>query len=267
MIPEIKDFLGLLEKVAPGRLAEPWDNPGLQVGSYSQKITKVFLALDPTLKTLRLALKRNVQLMLTHHPLIFEPISRLDINTFPGNVIHEAVKGGISVVAAHTNFDVARGGINDILADLLDLQHVEVLKEMAGMEGVGLGRIGDLSKPTSLSVVVKNVKRILGAKRLKIVGRGDVKIQRLALTGGSGGSMVSLASKKGADLFLTGDVGYHNALEAEAIGIALIDGGHFCLERTAFGVFAERLKGMVADRGWEVTVEVDEDETDPMHYG
>ena len=139
MIPEVKDFLSLLEEIAPIRLAEPWDNPGLQVGSYSQKITKIFLALDPTLKSLRLARKRNAQLMLTHHPLIFEPLFRLDISAFPGNVILEAAKGGISVVTAHTNFDVARGGINDILADILDLRNVEVLKEMAEMDGTGLG--------------------------------------------------------------------------------------------------------------------------------
>jgi len=267
MIPKVKDFLDLLEKIAPTLLAEPWDNPGLQVGSYSQEIAKISLALDPTLKALRLAHKRNIQMLLTHHPLIFEPLSRLDINSYPGNVILEAAKGGISVVTAHTNLDVARGGINDILTDLLDLRHVDVLKETVEMDGAGLGRIGDLPKPVNLSVVAKNIKRILGAERLKIVSQGDVKIYRLAVTAGSGGSMVSLASKKGADLLLTGDVGYHHALEAGSLGIALIDGGHFCLEKTAFGIFAERLKGMVTSQGWEVTVEVDKDETDPMRDG
>ena len=267
MIPKVRDVLGLLEKVAPTQLAESWDNPGLQVGSYSQKIRKIFLALDPTLRALKAASKQNAQVLLTHHPLIFKGLSHIDISVYPGNVMIEALKREISVIAAHTNLDIAHGGINDILADLLDLQHIEVLDELVDKGETGLGRIGDLHKATKLSVVAKDIKKILGAKRLKIVGHGDVLIHRLAVVGGSGGNMVSLAYKKGADLLLTGDMGHHHALEAKALGIALIDGGHFCTEKTAFRIFAERLKDMLSDQGWKVTVEVDEDEIDPIGNG
>ena len=267
MIPKVRDVLDLLEKVAPTRLAESWDNPGLQVGSYSQKIRKIFLALDPTLSALKAASKRNAQALLTHHPLISKALLHLDVSVYPGNVIIEALKREISVIAAHTNLDIAHGGINDILADLLDLQHVEVLDELVGVDGMGLGRIGDLPKATKLYIMAKNIKKILGAKRLRIVGQGDVLIRRLAVVGGSGGSMVSLAYKKGADLLLTGDMSHHHALEARALGIAMIDGGHFHTEKTAFRIFAERLKDMVSDQGWEVTVEMDENEIDPMEHG
>ena len=129
MTPKLKDLLDVLEQIAPSRLAEPWDNPGLQVGSYSQEIKKIFFALDPTLKTLRFAFKGGAQLLLTHHPLIFRPLSRLEIHAYPQNVIFEAVRNEISVVAAHTNLDVAKGGMNDILADMMELQQVEVLRK------------------------------------------------------------------------------------------------------------------------------------------
>lgn len=264
MTAKLKEVLDLLEEIAPARLAEPWDNSGLQVGSYSQEIRKIFLALDPTLNALREAKKASAQLLLTHHPLIFRPLSRLVIDSYPQNVIFEAAKNKISVVAVHTNLDVAKGGINDILAELLGLRHVEVLREVDGEDDTGLGRIGNLTKSTPLSVVVNNVKGMLGVESVKVVGQGDLPILRIAVVGGSGGDLVGLASEKGADLLLTGDVGHHHALEAESMGMALIDGGHFHTEKVAFRDFARSLKEAITIKGWELEVAVDEDESDPM---
>ncbi|MCP4681755.1 MAG: Nif3-like dinuclear metal center hexameric protein [Desulfobacterales bacterium] len=266
MYPKLKDILDLLEKFAPERLAEEWDNPGLQVGSYSREIKKIFLALDPTMKSLASAFRQGAQMLLSHHPLIFSPISRLDVNVYPGNVIVEALKSKICVVAAHTNLDLAHGGINDILADSLGFKNVEILKESREMDNAGLGRIGDLPKPDKLSIVAKRVKEVLGTEKLKMVGSGNLQINRIAVVGGSGGNLVSLASEKGAQLLLTGDVSHHNALEAESLGIALLDGGHFLTEKMAFGLFAERLQAMIKEQGWGVMVEVDKEETDPMRY-
>ncbi len=267
MVPRIRDILDRLDKIAPTVLAEPWDNPGLQVGSYSQEITKILLSLDPTLKALKSAQRRNAQLLFTHHPLIFKPLSSLDINTHPGNVIVEAVKSRVSVIAAHTNLDMAKGGINDILADLLELQNVEVLDKKDEAEYAGLGRIGDLPVALRLSVLVEKVQRLFGSELVKVVGREDEQIRRLAVVGGSGGNQVSLAFKKGADLLVSGDIGHHHALDAESLGIALIDAGHFHTEKAAFGIFAERLRAMATEWGWKVAIEVDEEETDPMGHG
>jgi dinuclear metal center YbgI/SA1388 family protein len=267
MTPNLKDLLDLLEQIAPSRLAEPWDNPGLQVGSYSQEIKKIFFALDPTLRALRSAFEGGAQLLLTHHPLIFNPLSRLEIHEYPQNVIFEAVRNGISVVAAHTNLDVTKGGMNDILADMMELQQVEVLRNANEDNEVGLGRIGDLIEPTQLSGVVNNVKRILGTEKVRLVGRGDAMVRRLAVVAGSGGSFVSLAFQKSADLLLTGDVSHHHALEAESLGIALIDSGHFHTEKATFTNFAWRLQEKLLVKGWEVSVEVDHNETNPMCDG
>ena len=267
MIPTTRDVLDLLEKIAPSQLAEPWDNPGLQTGSFSQEISKIFMALDPTMKALISASERHAQLLLTHHPLIFKPLSQLDINAYPGNVVAESVRNAISVVAAHTNLDVAAGGMNDIMAGLLGLQHVEVLEETVGFKGVGLGRIGDLPEPRNLAVIVEEVKQLFDVGKPRVVAEGDVPITRIAVVGGSGGGLVPLAAERGADLMITGDAGHHHALEAEMLGIALMDAGHFHTEKTAFRQFAEHLRGWVADLEWEVEIETYEDEVDPMNKG
>lgn len=264
MLPDTRDVLDLLEGLAPARLAESWDNPGLQVGSYSQKITRIFMALDPAPKALHSALDRHAELLLTHHPLIFTPLSQIDIHTYPGNVVMEAIRSNISVVAVHTNLDVAPGGLNDILAEFLGLQDITVLKEMAGTDGAGLGRIGTLKEKKSFCSVAEDVKRIFGPDYRILTGQEDIQIQRVAVVGGAGGSLVDVAAEKNADLLITGDVTHHHALEAEMAGIALIDAGHFNTEQTAFMKFAERLRGLTGDLGWEIEITTDEDEVGPL---
>jgi dinuclear metal center YbgI/SA1388 family protein len=268
MVTKLKAILNVLEEIAPSSAAEEWDNPGLQVGHLSQEIMKIFISLDPTLKAVRKAFKRNAQLLLTHHSLIFRPLSNLDQQIYPGDVISEALGKGISIVSAHTNLDVVQGGINDILADLFGLQDVEVLEDRndLGIEGAGLGRIGNLPAPLKLGQMTKKVKEILGTERVKVVGQKNRRIGRVAVVGGAGGATVSMASKKGARLLITGDVRHHEALEAESLGLALIDAGHFYTEKAALGPFGDRLKDAFMKRNMEVVVEVYKDEVGPTRY-
>jgi dinuclear metal center YbgI/SA1388 family protein len=268
MIPKLKDILDLLEETAPPNKAEDWDNPGLQVGALSQEIRKVFFALDPTLRAVKEATKKEAQLLLTHHPLIFQPLSTINREVYPGSVIFEAFKNNISIVAAHTNLDVAQGGINDMMAQLFHLQDVEVLQVMEGSMGedIGLGRIGNVKESMSLSAMIELVQSVLGAKGIRIVGSKTHKIRRVALVGGSGGGMVLTASERGADLLITGDVGHHDALEAHARGLAVIDGGHFYTEKAALELFASRFRGLIGEHGWEVDVAIYKDEKNPIQY-
>ena len=267
MYPNLREILELLEEMAPAAFAEAWDNPGLQVGSFSQNVKKVFVSLDPTLKAVRAAATRKAQMLFTHHPLIFRPLSQLDLGVYPGNVIFEAINNDISVVAAHTNLDVAPGGINDILAGLLGLKKVEVLKELEGHKDVGMGRIGELSCPLSLPALLDEIKKVLGVTRPKVVVQKNDKIRRIAVVGGSGGSLISYATKKGADLLLTGDLSHHQALEAESMGLSLIDAGHFYTEKAAMMIFGSHLKKAFSKRGFRVVVEIDEGEVNPIHEG
>lgn len=266
MVPRLQDVLDVLEEVAPSRLAEDWDNPGLQVGDPSQEIRKILIALDPTLKALRQAVSGGSQLLLTHHPLIFRPLSCLDRKIYPGNVIFEAVKEGISVAAAHTNLDVAPGGINDMLASLFNLEQVEVLekKEDHKITGAGLGRIGNLQQPMTLLAVMETAKTLLGTQNVRGLGGKNLKIRRVAVVGGTGGGMAAAASRMGADLLLTGDISHHEALEAQNHELALIDGGHFYTEKAALRPIKDRFEIMMQELGWDVLVEIFEDENAPM---
>lgn len=261
---EVRNFIELLETVAPATLAESWDNPGLQVGISTAPVRRVLAALDPSLATVRAALKHKAQILFTHHPLIFHPMSVVEGDAFPGNVICAALKGGVSIVSAHTNLDAAQGGINDMLAELLGLENVSVLSPVGESNQIGLGRIGNLPQPVPLSRFARKVSQILGTGTLKRVGDKCRQIHSVAVVGGSGGSMVNAAHEKGADLLLTGDVGHHAALEAATLGLALLDGGHFATEKAAFTAFVRNLAARCEAQGWTLEFKIDEDEADPM---
>ena len=266
MFPDLEAILKVLDRDFPLSLAEEWDNSGLQVGNNGQIIKKVLVALDPSPGAVKKAVSIDAQLLITHHPLIFKAVSCLDLNVYPGNVIKEAVKNDISIVALHTNLDSARGGFNDILAEILGLEEIEVLgaKESSCDDGSGLGRIGDLPDSVDFLTCVKNVKEVLKVKNLKISGPDDARIKRVAVVGGSGGDMISEAAKKGADLLITGDVGHHDALNAEFCGINVIDAGHFNTERAALAVYIEKLDEIFNKNKMDIALEFYNEETNPL---
>ncbi|MFC1531974.1 Nif3-like dinuclear metal center hexameric protein [Thermodesulfobacteriota bacterium] len=268
MVPKLEDILKILDEMAPFLMAEEWDNSGFQVGCFSQEIKKILIALDPTIKAVRNASDTKAQLLLTHHPLVHKPLTNINIEAYPGDVIDEALKKRISIVAVHTNLDVARGGINDILANLFGLDDVEVLQRSDELVDnvVGIGRIGYLPKPKKLSVVTKAIKDALGTMNLRVVGSRDTDVRRVAVVGGSGGEMAALAKKRGADLLVTGDIGHHDALVAEALDLALIDGGHFETERIALSLFTDHFGARLKEQSWDVILEIYRDEKDPIRY-
>jgi dinuclear metal center YbgI/SA1388 family protein len=267
MIPKLEDIIALLERVAPTAMAEGWDNPGLQVGNPSHEVRKMLIALDPTLSAVKEAARRDAQLVFTHHPLIFPSVSYVNQGTYPGNVIFEACTGGIAVVTAHTNLDVAQGGINDMLAVLFGLTGTEVLKKTDGVANTGLGRIGELKDSNPLVSFTARIKSLLGSEVVRVSGGGKEKIRRVAVVGGSGGSLVPLASALGADVLVTGDVGHHDALLAETLGMALIDAGHFHTEKRAFALFGDRFRDLLKQEGWDVMVENWQEESNPLRWG
>ena len=269
MIVTIHTILEILDEMAPFSLAEEWDNAGLQVGSPSGEVHSILVALDPTSQAIGYASELGAQLLLTHHPLIFKPLSRIDIDNYPGDVVREALLKKIAIVAIHTNLDAARGGINDILSDLIGLTEVEVLqKKDLLIEGeAGLGRIGNLHKTLNLREMTERIKDVLGVKRLKVMGAEKRKIKKIAVVGGAGGEMASLASQRGADLLVTGDVKHHEALAAKTFGLALIDGGHFQTEKVALNIFADHFRERLITLGHHVSIEKFKDEIEPMKYG
>lgn len=268
MITTVKDILNLINEIAPLDLAEEWDNSGLQIGSPDQPVNKMLIALDPTLEVVQEALSQKAQLLLTHHPLIFRTISSIDFSLYPGQVILAAVKGNLSIISAHTNLDQAENGINQMLARLFELQNIEILQINKHPEypQLGLGRIGNLPLARPLGEIAKWVKDKIGAANVSVVGQRERPISRLAVVGGSGGSMVSEAVQRGADLLITGDIGHHDSLKALSLGICLINSGHFFTEWTALRIFKDFLQKEMLDQKWEIQIKFLDKEACPYWY-
>ena len=264
MVVEVGDIANALEKRASSHLAETWDNPGLQVGSLSQKIQKILFSLDASVQALQEATKIGAQLLLTHHPLILAPLSCVISDRYPDMVLIEAVKRDISILSAHTNLDRARGGINDMLADLFGLSDVEVLEksDKPHEEGIGLGRIGQLPKAQKLSKFITKIKADLALDSVAFVGSEQAEVRRVAVVGGSGGSLIALAKRSGAHVLVTGDLRHHEVLEAKHLGLAVIDAGHFHTERAGFQRFAAHFKEELMAMNLEVTLDINIGERD-----
>jgi dinuclear metal center YbgI/SA1388 family protein len=267
MHPNIEQVLDLLEQLAPKRLAEEWDNPGLQLGGLFDPVQKILLSLDPTLEAVQVAANLEAQLLLTHHPLILNPIKSIERNSYPGKVIWEAINNKIAVISAHTNLDAAQKGINDQLALALHLSGARPLEIDENQDtGEGIGRIGRLGEPLRLSSLVRKVKEALKISSVRVVGQADRMVLNVAVVGGSGGSLIETASRAHADVLITGDIGHHHALTARDIGLAVIDAGHYETEKAALNIFNDHLSSRLKALNWTVEVVVYGEEESPIRY-
>ncbi len=366
----VSDVIGMINKIAPMRFAEAWDNPGLQVGDPSAKTERIMIALDACRDSVEAAIAERCTLLLTHHPLIFTPLKRVSSQDPEGALLLRAIVNGLSIVALHTNYDIAAGGVNDLLAERLGLcvtgplkvtgseelvklvvyvpqGHEETVTEelfkfssaignysdcsfrVAGTgtflprsgshpfigeqgkratveefrvevllrredldaavsamkkvhpyeepafdlfqlhnrgEARGLGRIGELPDETTLSAFARTVKVRLEAGSVRFVGDGIRKVRRVAVCGGSGSSLLMEAHFRGADVLVTGDVKYHDAREAEALGLAIIDAGHFATERLIVSGLATTLEREFKRLGAGIEVIPFAGELDPFSH-
>ncbi len=264
----VSDLVDVMEELAPGSLAESWDNVGLQVGSLNQPVNKVIIALDPTPTVVSSACAQGADLLITHHPLIFHPVTSVNLDLYPGNIIGEAVKNGLAIYAAHTNLDSCAGGINDIMSNRLNLCNVKVLKPVQSDSfpnaDVGLGRVGDLDEPVGLGKFIERVKQELQLESIKVVGKLDTIIERVCICCGSGSSLLEDFLACGADTYVSGDLHYHDGRTAEIVGKTLIDIGHFYSEHLIVAALATILEKTSLERGWDLKVAPYTKERDPF---
>ncbi len=228
MLVTVKDCMDFIEKIAPTQIASDWDSVGLQIGRENKEVKTLLVALTVTSDLVSYAISEQVDLLLVHHPLIFKALKALRTDTYEGRLIASLLGHDISVYVSHTNLDHAAEGLNHWLAEELELEDVSVICPIENSPH-GLGRIGS-RKPTSLSSLAQMLKEKWQV-RPRILGKGDRVCTRIALCGGQGGSLLARSCALGADVFITGDMSYHTALEAEERGIALIDAGHFGTEQ------------------------------------
>lgn len=237
------DIMNIMNEWAPSYLVDSWDHTGFQIGDGEKEVERILVSLDLDLNTYEKAVKENVDMIITHHPILFNPIYEITTDNYKGKLICDLIKKDIVVYNAHTNLDVAIGGINDILAELLGLEDMEVLEtSYEGMDGIlyGYGRVGNI-KEMGLYEFLDIVKEKLDADNLLVYGETDKNIERVALCGGSGGDFIYAAYKSGADLYLTSDIKYHEAQLANELGIVLIDGNHFNTEKVILPIIKEKI--------------------------
>jgi dinuclear metal center YbgI/SA1388 family protein len=359
MAATVGDFIDIMESFAPVSLAEEWDNAGLQVGHRDWSVKTVWVALDPLPLVVEAACRNSVDLLITHHPLIFRPLKSVDFAEPIGRNILQAARNRLAVYAAHTNFDSVTGGLNDIFADRLGLTNLAPLvaakadglhklmvfvpveheqqllaamfESPAGEIGAyscctfrypgrgtfkpdqdaepfsgdrgrvndvaevkietvvkqrdllrvidhlrshhpyetmaydvypltqpetkfGIGRVGDLTESSDLSTLALQVKRSFGVETLRVVGDPGMSVKRVAVCTGSGASLVREFLKSEADVFISGDLRYHDARDAEAARRGLIDLGHFASEHIIIAALTARLQESAAAAGFDTTI-------------
>ncbi|MFO8081476.1 MAG: Nif3-like dinuclear metal center hexameric protein [Armatimonadota bacterium] len=237
----VSDVIDEIEAVAPPQSAMGWDNVGLQLGAADERCDGVLVTLEVTPEVADEAALVGANLIVSHHPLIFTPLSALRTDRPLGALLRRLLEDNTAVYAAHTNLDAAPDvGTAAALAEALGLDDFAPLVE----EGeVGLGAVGNVDGGLPVDAIIGRIRRSLSPEHLTVVGETDCVVNRLALMPGSGGDAVGPAAAAGADLLVCGDLKHHDALDALALGLTVIDATHYATERPVVAMLADYLRG------------------------
>lgn len=258
----VGNIAAFLERYAPRQLAEDWDNVGLLAGDSQRPVRKLMTCLTITPDSADEAVREAADLVVVHHPLPFRPLQRLTTESTPGRLLLQLLEARIAIYSPHTAFDSAAEGINHWLASGLGLCEIQPLVASPSVTGLGSGRWGKCSVPTSLQTLSLTLRQFLRITGVQRVGSPDRVIRSVAVGCGSAGQFLAAARQAGCELLVTGETNFHTCLEAEATGTALLLPGHFASERFAVERLAERL----ATEFPELTIWASRDEHDPLQW-
>ncbi len=230
----VKDIFDKLCEIAPLELQLDYDNAGFLIGRADAPVEKALLSLDVTEEVVDEAVERGAQLIVSHHPVIWEEMKSLTDLKPENEKILRLLEHGIAVISMHTNLDIAEGGVNDVLISLLGAENEGLFDEE------GCGRKGRLQKALPLDAFLALCKEKLNTRGLRYYDAGR-PAEHIAVLGGAGGSALIEAWRAGCDTYVTADVKYSVFLQARELGINLIDGDHFCTENPIMGVLAQKL--------------------------
>lgn len=226
-MPTVRLISEAIEEFAPRSFQEHYDNAGLQVGLPSAEVTAVLLCLDVNEDVMLEAEKRNCNLIISHHPLLFKGLKSLGDATPTERIVRNAVMSGISIYSAHTNLDAAWDGVSHEMAHMLELLDPQPLESRPSDPRVGMGIIGTLPAPVPAMEFLRRVKETFGVKVLRYSADSQhLVVNKVAACGGSGASLIPTAIEAGADIFISGDVKYHD-FTSYAPEILIADIGHY----------------------------------------
>ena len=247
-----------MQAIAPLELAEHWDNPGLLVDCGGQ-MHRVLAALDITPEVVAEAAAKQCEMIVSHHPVIFDPLKKIG----PQDVPFQLVQAGISAICMHTNLDAAEGGVNEVLAGIFGMQDWEVFAD-------GCGRVGEV-EPITVPELARKAQAVLGGRcnrprsgpavQVRFADTGKT-VKRLAVISGAGGSMFEDALAVGADCLLTGEANHHAAIDAVRLGLSLVAAGHYATEFPVCAAIADRLRAAFP----KLEVRVSGENRDPFTY-
>jgi dinuclear metal center YbgI/SA1388 family protein len=221
-----REIVDLLEQEIPMKYAESWDNTGFQVGNREKEVTHIYVAVDMTDESIEDAIRVGADMMITHHPMIFSPLSAVTTDTLNGRRVIKLIENGICYMSAHTNYDSCR--MADLAAECLELTDCEVLEEIA--DGIGIGKVGNLPKEMTLKECALYVKEKFHIPSVRFFGNGEQKVKFAAICPGSGKSLVKDCHAKGAEVYITGDIDHHTGIDQADESLPIIDAGHYGIE-------------------------------------
>ena len=223
---KIAEVTKLIEDFAPLSIQESWDNAGMQVGNSQAEATGALLCLDVTEAIVEEAVKKGINLIITHHPLLFRGLKSITGKTIVERVVIKAIKSDVTIYSAHTNMDSAWGGVSHLIAKKIGLENVEVLCPQSGNAEVGLGVVGNLQHIENALEFMDRVKKVFAVKTVRYSGDVSKPIRRVAICGGAGSEFVRDAMDCDADVLITGDIKYHEFMSGSE-GLLLVDIGHY----------------------------------------
>lgn len=250
-----KDIIKELDRLAPPSAACDWDNPGLLAGRAEKEVNRILVAVDVTAQVVQQAVREHADMIITHHPLVFRALKQINDQHFISRRIVNLIQADISYFAMHTNFDCASGCMADLAAKRIGLQNAEPLEVTGELDGevIGIGKVGTLEASMTLTELAEKVKEAFELPFVLVYGEEQVtgRLSRAAISPGSGGSMIKHGLKSGAEVLITGDIGHHDAQDAQENHMAVIDAGHYGLEQ----IFVPFIKAYLEEKfGSEVTV-------------
>lgn len=245
-----RDVYAKLNEIAPFVYAADWDNSGVQVGSLHKEIHRVMLALDPTEDVIRQAMDAEVDMLITHHPLLFRGIKTITEETPEGRKVLDLIQNNICCVSMHTNADATI--LAEDAVERMGLEDAGILEHGGNYCGTdyGYGRIGELPAAMPLEECITALKRAYNLAEVHVYGNNSDWIKKIAIMPGSGADAIAIATEAGADLYITGDIKHHVGIDATEQGLTLVDATHYGLEKVFPTLMRERLENCL--RGVEV---------------
>ena len=259
----VGEVFAFLQEKAPFELQEDFDNAGFLVGRAGADVSKILVSLDITQDVVQEAAEQGVRLIVAHHPVIFGKIAEMTDQTVTGKVLLDLAENRIAAICAHTNLDAVEDGVNDALALRLGLTDIGPLRQ-TGVDGqgrpYGIGRVGMIPEQPLYDFAMA-VKQMLGANGIRLVDGGK-PVHKVAVGGGACADFMTDALARGCDTFVTSDVKYHQFLDAKALGLNLVDAGHYPTENVICSV----LRDWLAERFPQTAVSVSQRHHEVFSY-